>query len=381
MKQKRTVFIIAALAALLFSGCDSESANAPSQNPIYNSAVITSRAFEIEEPETVTSEAVPDVTIEKNEPTKPAAEETINRTELSSVTDIKMIKRGNSFEENASFGHFCPVENGFYFVDRTDGMLYFMDSDGKRKTVLEDYASALNYYDGFLYYIKGTKDAFRRAEFWYAGSVWRLDPDSGEEVCLIDVPENMVLVVNEYGIFCQPNGGGVALYSFEGEEIRRISDKNQSIDIFGNKMRLSKSDKDVLHDLDTGEESEFPFYSLYVAHIGNRVVCADINDQWNKIVLDLSDGSMKTLPNSGAFAFAVCGNELYAADNTNLYRVDLEKMEYENIISYPWNNPIYFYALHSDGDRLYAVMGNQSDIFRYAEVDTDNGELKYMEAE
>lgn len=374
MKQKRTVFIIAALTAALFSGCAAESSNTLLQEPIYNSAhvappqdIVPPQNSDPEESALVTS--------------KTAVHKTPEEIELSPVTDIRTIKQGNSFEENNVFGHFCSVENGFYFVDLNDWFLYFMDKDGNRKSVLKDYVRALNYYDGFLYYIKGKKEDFQEWWYFFPGSIWRLDPNSGEEVCLIDVPKNLSLVVNEYGIFCYPNGGGVALYNFDGKEIKRISNENQGIYIMGNKMRLKKSGEIVLYDLDTGEESDFPYYQYFTAYIGDRVVCSDENDQWTKVVLNLSDGSVKALPKSDAFTFAVCGNELYGADNYNLYRVDFEKMEYESIISYPLGDPIYFFDLHSDGSRLYAVMFNQQNVSKLAEVDLNNGELKYLEGE
>lgn len=423
MKQKRTILIIAVLTTMLFSGCAGESLNTFPQEPIYNNAhIVSSHNSETEdtatiasesvaeetpvkeEPAAVSSESVVDKTLEKEESTaiisESVADETLKKeessaaiseyvteathekNELSPATDIKMIKQGNRFEETVSFGHFCYVGNGFYFVDLNDGFLYFMNQNGNRTTVLKDYVRALNYYDGFLYYIKGTKKDFLAMEYFYAGNIWRLDTTSGKETCLIDSPENLSLAVNEYGIFCNPNGGGIALYDFEGKEIKRISDENQGVDIMGNKIRLNKSGKPVLYDLDTGEESNLPYYQLYCAYIGDRAVCADMDAQETKIVLNLSDGGMNSLPECEAFAFAVCGNELYAADATNLYRINFEKMEYENIISYPpYDSPIYFYELHSDGSRLYAVIFNRENFSKLVEVDTNSGELKYLESE
>lgn len=401
MRQKRTVLITAVSAAMLFSGCAAESSNTLPQEPVYNSAhivashnsehedtaAVTSEYYAYEtfaEGETAVSESSVDETFEEEKSaafnSESAADGTFETAELPPVTNRQIAKQGNRFEETVSFGHFCAVENGFYFVDLNDGFLCFMDRDGNRKTVLKDYVRALNYYDGFLYYIKGTKDDFLAKEYFYAGSVWRLDTAFGKETCLINSPGNLSLAVNEYGIFCNPDGGGIALYDFGGKEIKRISDENQGINILGNKIRLNKSGKPVLYDLDTGEESELPYYQLFCAYIGNRAVCADIDDQRKKIILDLSDGSMKSLPECGAFAFAVCGNELYAADNTNLYRIDLEKNEYVNIISYPpYDSPVYFYELHSDGSRLYAVMFNRENVSKLAAVNISSGELNYLE--
>lgn len=289
--------------------------------------------------------------------------------------------RGNSFEEDAGFGHFRAVENGFYYVDLNDGFLYFTDRDGKIKTVLEDYVRALNYYDGYLYYIKGTKEDFLATEYFYAGGVYRLDPVSGEETRLIDVPENMSLNVNEYGIFCNPSGGGLALYGFDGKETERLSDENQGVYFIGNKLLLKKDGKTVLRNFETGEESGFPNDMFLFACIEDRVICARESDQWTKIILNLSTGETSKLPQSAAFTFAVCGGELYAADGDNLYRVDPEKTGYESVISFPQGSPVYFYALHSDGERLYAVMRNQSNASALAEVNTESGELNYLEGQ
>lgn len=387
MKQKQTWLIIAILTTILFSGCANESANTSSQEPIYNSTHITSsQSSEAEGAAAITSKSTAEEASVKEDSAvvvpEYAAEITSEKNELSPAVDIRTIKKGNRFEETVSFGHFCHIDNGFYFVDLNDGFLYFMDRDGNKTTVLKDYVRALNYYDGFLYYIKGTKNDFLAMEYFYAGSVWCLDTASGKETCLIDSPENLSLVVNEYGIFCNPDGGGIALYDFEGKEIKLISDENQGIDIIGNKIRLNKSGKPVLYDLDTGEESTLPLYQIYYAYIGDRAVCSDMDDQGTKIVLDLSNGSMKSLPECEVFAFAVCGNELYAADALNLYRIDFEKTEYENIISYPpYDSPVYFYELHSDGSHLYAVIFNQDNFSALAEIDIDKGELKYLESE
>ena len=263
MKQKQTWLIIAILTTILFSGCANESANTSSQEPIYNSTHITSsQSSEAEGAAAITSKSTAEEASVKEDSAvvvpEYAAEITSEKNELSPSVDIRTIKKGNRFEETVSFGHFCHIDNGFYFVDLNDGFLYFMDRDGNKTTVLKDYVRALNYYDGFLYYIKGTKNDFLAMEYFYAGSVWCLDTASGKETCLIDSPENLSLVVNEYGIFCNPDGGGIALYDFEGKEIKLISDENQGIDIIGNKIRLNKSGKPVLYDLDTGEESTLP---------------------------------------------------------------------------------------------------------------------------
>lgn len=373
----KRIAISLTLAAFLLCGCTGEPAETLPQEPVYNSAKLTtSRALEPEETENIGETAK---TEETAETAAPAPKETRAEIKASPVTDLGAIMQGNRFEETVAFGHFCPVENGFYFVDLNDGFLYFMDRDGNRKTVLEDYVRALNYYDGFLYYIKGTKREFYAKEHFYAGSVWRLDPASGEEVCLIDVPENLVLIVNKYGIFCNPNGGGLARYDFDGKEVERLSDKNQGAYFIGNKLHLINDGKTVLRDFDAGEESDFPNDMFLFALIGDRVICADQADQWTKIVLNLSDGSSEKLPQNMAFAFAVCGGELYAIDNNNLYRVDLEKFDYESIVSYPLGNPTYFFALHSDGERLYAVMRNQSNVSKLVEVDTNSGALKDLE--
>lgn len=376
VKMKKSV-ILFAMAAVLLCGCADEPADTLPSEPVYNSTrLTTSRAAESEETENIRETAKPEETTEN---AAPAPKETRTEIKASPVTDLGTITQGNRFEEAVSSGHFCPVENGFYFVDLNDGFLYFMDRDGNRKTVLEDYVRALHYYDGFLYYIKGTKREFYAMEHFYAGGVWRIDPVSGEEVCLIDVSENLSLIVNEYGIFCNPNGGGLARYDFDGKEIERLSDKNQGAYFIGDKLHLINEGKTVLRDLDTGEESDFPADLFFSALIGDRVVCADQADQWTKIVLSLSDGSSEKLPKSEAFAFAVCGGELYAIDNNNLYRVDLEKLDYESMISYPLGNPTYFFALHSDGERLYAVMRNQGKVSKLVEVDTNSGALKYLE--
>lgn len=365
------------LAAVLLCGCTGEPAETLPREPVYNNAQFTvSRAPEPEKTENLGETAKPEETAET---AAPAPKETRAEIKASPVTDLGTVTQGNRFEETAAFGHFCPVGNGFYFVDLNDGFLYFMDRDGNRKTVLEDYVRALNYYDGFLYYVKGMKREFYAMEHFYAGSVWRLDPASGEEVCLIDVPENLVLIVNKYGIFCNPNGGGLARYDFDGNEVERLSDKNQDACFIGDKIHLTNAGKTVLRDLDTGEESDFPADLFFSALIGDRVICADQADQWTKIVLNLSNGSSKKLPKSEAFAFAVCGGELYAIDNNHLYRVDLEKLDYESIVSYPFGNPTYFFALHSDGERLYAVMRNQSNISKLVEVEPNSGALKDLE--
>ncbi|MBD5384010.1 MAG: hypothetical protein HDR72_03310 [Ruminococcaceae bacterium] len=376
MKTKRIIPIISAL--LLLSAC-SGGQEPSSSEPVYNNAQFS----------TISDLSAPD------EPSAPeeasVSQESVSQEstpapiELPAVPAIgvKQIVRGNTFEENASFGHFCAVDNGYYFVDLNNGFLYFTDKSGNTKTVLEDYVRALNYYDGYLYYIKGTKKEFLSGEIFYAGSIWRLDPVSGEEVLLIEVPENLSLNVNEYGIFCDPkNGGGIALYDFDGNELRIISDINQDICIIGNKIILRKSDKTVLCDLDTGEESDFPSDLYFSACVGDKLVGFYMSDQWTKIVLDMSKGESAALPDRMNANFTVLNGELYTVDTQNLYRVDFEKMTYESIISYPLGNAVYFLDLHSDGERLYTVMGNnQANAYRYAEVDIENGELKYLEGQ
>lgn len=387
MTHKRIIHIIVS-AAFLLSACSGGKPESDSREPVYNNAQFsspkssesTSTTVPVSQPASsstsateelsVSSETVSQESTDVSAPIEPPA---------VSATAVRQITRGNTFEENASFGHFCAVDNGYYFVGLNDGFLYFTDKSGNTKIVLEDYARALNYYDGYLYYIKGTKSEFLSKEYFYAGSIWRLEPVSGDEVCLIEVPENMSLNVNEYGIFCNRNGGGLTLYDFDGKELRCISDINQGVYIIGNMVHLRKSDKTVLCDLDTNEESDFPNDMFLFACIEDRVVCAYESDQWTKIILKLSTGETSILPQSAAFTFAACDGELYAADNDNLYRIDLEETKYESVISFPQGSPVYFYDLHSDGERLYAVMGNQSDTYRYAEVDIENGELKYLE--
>lgn len=352
------------------TACSDGGTGESSSEPVYNSVRYSSA---------ITQNAKAESTEPKPESTsteKPAADNICN---FAPVSNIRWAARGNSVEENAGFGHFCAVENGFYFVDPNDGFLYFSDENGSTSIVLEDYVRALNFYDGFLYYIKGTKAEFSAMEHFYAGSIWRLDPVSGEEVCLIDASENMSLAVNKYGIFCNPNGGGLARYGFDGKENERISEENQSVCIIGNKLRVKGGGKTVLHDLDTGEETAFPENMLPLACIGERVICLNENDHRTLLIADLSAGETRTLPQGSAFAFAVCNGELYAADNDSLYRVDLDKAAYESVISYPLGSPVYFYALHSDGKRLFAVMRNQSNASRLAGVNTENGELKYRE--
>lgn len=368
MTHKRIIPIISAL--LLLSAC-SGGGQESSSEPVYNNAQYST----INDSSATGESSVSSETVSQESTDVPA---TIEPPAVSAA-DVRQITRGNTFEENASFGHFCAVDNGYYFVDLNDGFLYFTDKSGNTKIVLEDYVRALNYYDGYLYYIKGTKKEFLSDERFYAGSIWRLDPVSGEDVCLIEVPENMSLNVNEYGFFCNRNGGGIALFDFDGKELRRISDINQGVYVIGNALQLRKSDKTVLCDLDINEESDFPSDLFLSACVGDKVVGFYMSDQWTKIVLDMSKGEAAVLPKSMANDFAVLNGELYAIDSDNLYRVDFEKMTYESIISYPFESPVYFLTLHSDGERLYAVMGNQSDTYRYAEIDIENGELKYLE--
>lgn len=382
MIHKRIIPVIAS-GVFLLSACSVGESESASREPVYNNAQYfsssdTQTAPPGEETESV-SAAESESRTESASTDKPASVGSGNINAIAPADDIRLLACGNSLEENAGFGHFCAAPNGFYFVDLNDGFLYFRDSGGKTEAVLEDYVRALNYYDGYLYYIKGTKREFLEMEYFYAGSVWRLDPVSGEEVCLIDVPENMSLNVNEYGIFCSPNGGGLARYDFDGKETERLTSENQGVYFIGNKLHLKRNGKTVLYDPETGRESDFPDDMLLFACIGDRVVCARESDQWTKIVLDLSTGETSALPQSTVFTFAVCGGELYAADNDSLYRVDPEKMGYESVISYPQGSPVYFYALHSDGERLYAVMCNQSNHSRYAVVNTESGELNYME--
>lgn len=379
-------------ALFLLSACSGGGSESESSAPVYNNAHYSSpnstHSDESSESTTVSEPAQTadssstntDISVSSGSVSEePVSEGSIKENAFAPINDIHQIARGNSFEENIGFGHFCAAEDGSYFVDLNDGFLYFSDHDGNKKTVLEDYVRALNYYDGYLYYIKGTKQEFQANEYFYAGSVWRLDPVSGEEVCLIDAPENMSLNVNEYGIFCNPNGGGLARYDFDGKETERLADENQSVYFIGNKLHLRKNGKTVLYDLDTKEESDFPEDMILFSCVGDRVICAAENDQWTKLVMNLSTGEMGIFPQSAAFAFAVCNGELYAADNDSLYRVDLEKVRYESVISYPQGSPVYFYALHSGGERLYAVMCNQSNNSRYAVVNTDSGELNYPE--
>ena len=372
MKHKRIILIITS-AVFLLSACSDGKSGATSHEPVYNDVQYsipnnTQSETHVSQPEnTSTNVSVPS-------PGK--------KVEISGFTPVKNIRkiaRGNSFEEDANFGHFCAVDNGSYYVDLNDGFLYFMDRNGNKRSVLEDYVRALNFYDGYLYYIKGTKNAFLAKEYFYAGSIWRLDPVSGEEICFIDVPENMSFSVNEYGIIAHPDGGGLALYDLDGKEIERLSNENQSVCVIGNKLCLRNDGKTVLRDLDTGEESEFPENMLMVACVGDKLVCADMSDQWSKMILNLSTGEARRLPQSSAFVFAVCNGELYAADSDNLYRVDLENARYESVISYQQGSPVYFFALHSDGERLYALMRNQLNESRLAEVDIGRGELNYLE--
>ncbi|MBD5128529.1 MAG: hypothetical protein HDT43_01170 [Ruminococcaceae bacterium] len=383
MKTKRMIPIISAL--LLLSACSGGQESSSSEPPVYNNAQYSTMSDPREHEGAGTPES-PSVSQESTESVSDNSTadvpSTIEPPEFSAVS-VKQIARGNTFEENASFGHFCAVDNGYYFVDLNNGFLYFTDKSGNTKTVLEDYVRALNYYDGYLYYIKGTKKEFLSDETFYAGSIWRLDPVSGEEVLLIEVPENLSLNVNEYGIFCDPkNGGGIALYDFDGNELRIISDINQDICIIGNAILLRKSDKTVLCDLDTGEETDFPSDLSFSACTGDKLVCFYMSDPWDKIVLDMSTGEAAVLPHCMTNQFTVLNGELYTVDTQNLYRVDFEKMTYESIISYPLGNAVYFLDLHSDGERLYTVMGNnQANAYRYAEVDIENGELKYPEGQ
>ena len=384
--KKNTMVVSAVIsAALLLSACSDGDTSSSSREPVYNevrySAPDNTQGSAFSE----NKEAAPTTDpISRPESSSAGASvpSPVGSTEIGSFTPvggIRNIARGNSFEEDANFGHFCAVDNGYYYVDLNDGFLYFTDSDGNTSSVLNDYVRALNYYDGYLYYIKGTKSEFLAKEHFYAGSIWRLDPVSGAEICLIDVPENMSFSVNEYGIIAHPDGGGLALYDLDGKETERLSNENQSVCIIGNKLCLRNDGKTVLRDLDTGEESDFPENMLMAACVGDKLVCADMNDQWSKMILNLSTGEARRLPQSSAFVFAVCNGELYAADNDNLYRVDLENARYESVISYQQGSPVYFFALHSDGERLYALMRNQLNESRLAEVDIERGELKYPE--
>ena len=372
-------------AALFMSACSDGKSGSSPREPVYNEPQYSLPNYSqssaaVEDTGSVSNAAPvsqPENSSTGNSVSSPV--DTIEEIAFTPVEKIRRIARGNNFEEDANFGHFCAVDNGSYYVDLNDGFLYFMDRNGNTRLVLEDYVRALNYYDGYLYYIKGTKSEFLAKEHFYAGSIRRLDPVSGEEICLIDVPNNMSFSVNEYGIIAHPDGGGLALYDLDGKEVERLSNEDQGVCIIGNKLCLKYDGKTVLRDLDTGEESEFPENMFMVACVGDQLVCADLGDQWSKIILNLSTGEAKHLPRSSAFVFAVCNGELYAADNNDLYRVDLENARYESVISYQQDSPVYFFALHSDGERLYALMRDQLNESRLAEVDIERGELNYLE--
>ncbi len=383
MKNKQIIFTV--LSLFLLSACSVEEAETVSSAPIYNSVNFTApeSTTAITEAEN-TSSAVSEIPKTDSPAINADASVTggmIEENAFAPVTDIRRIERGNSFEENVNSGYFCPAENGFYFVDPSDRFLYFMDNERKRKTVLKDYVCKLNYYDGFLYYIKGTKSQFLEGYVSYAGSVWRFDPASGEEVCLIDVPKNMSLNVNEYGIFCNPSGGGLARYGFDGKEIERLSNENQGVCFIGNKLYLKKDGKIVLRDMDTGKESDFPDNMFFLACVGDFAVCSGGNDQSNYLVLNLFTGETGVLPQKTIYSYAVCGGELYVANSENIYRVNFDEMKYESVVSYPDNSPVYFFSLHSDGEHLYAAMMNQSNASILAEINTESGEVTYMEEE
>lgn len=294
---------------------------------------------------------------------------------FSPLVDRRPIKCGNTLEQNATYGHYCTYEGKTYYIDLNDGFLYCSDFATDAPTlVLKDYVRALNCYDGYIYYIKGDKESFEQMEYFYKGSVWRLNLSTREEECIInDNPINLCLAVNEYGIFCNKAGGGIALYDYGGNYLKTISDINQGIYIIDNWILLRKEDKTVFLNLDTGEESDF-FDIVPTARCGDQLVGFSMDNQWVKQMFDLSTGEIITFPESYMFSFAYHKDKLYAIINYAVFRYD-DNNGFTEICSLEYLGELYFMSIFSSGDKLVTVVMNQEDTAWLAEISESDGSL------
>ncbi len=357
---KKIRIITALLAISMISACADDGASSSSL-PHYNSAV---------EGTHVDSSSATGDTASTNIPTAPIGD--------IPVISTAEIVSGNSFEQQQYFGFYCRADSGFYYVDRTgDGFLYHY-SNGKSTLVLAEYTRALHYYNGKLFYLKGSKEQFDSEQHFYGGDVWCYDIGTSEETCIAGgIADNRCLAVNEYGIFCNPHGGGVALYDFDGSLIKVYTEKNQNICVLDNYIYLKQEDGCVMQNLDDGTTVPIPDMGIIVAYSNGTVIYADKANQSQKYCVDLKTGQVNSLPENEAYSFAWLDNELYASDNHNIYKANFEECKFEPIITLDITGQMYIFSLFSDGEKLYAEAVNQSGIAALAEVLTDGKTLDW----
>ncbi len=352
----RTISVLLALS--MATSCTAENST-ESSLPHYNSAATNADS---DRSSTETNCASPE-----------NSDNTVPSHESVPIIETSVTESGNSFEQQQYFGFYCKADSGFYFVDRTgDGYLYHF-SNGESTLVLKEYTRALHYYKGKLYYLKGSKEQFDSQQHFYGGAVWCYDTATGEETCVVDgIPDNLCLAVNEYGIFCNPEGGGVALYDFSGDLIRIFTERNQNICVLDNYIYLKLESGCILRNLDDYTTVAAPEMGIIVSYKNGRIIFADSINQAQKYVADIGTGEVKALPESEAYSFAWHDGQLYASDNHHIFRVDLNSLSYEPVITLDTTGPIYIFCLFSDGEKLYAEAVNQSGIAALAEVLIDS---------
>lgn len=361
--------VISAVLCAALCGCTKNSGEEDFA-PVYNSTVSSLISENSTVPssisETRSSTSAPAVS-------DPPEKQSSDFGSFAPLNDRRPIKCGNALEQNATYGHYCTYEGKTYYVDLNDGFLYCSDfKTDTPKLVLKDYVRALNCYDGYIYYIKGDKEHFEQREHFYKGNVWRLNIAAGKEECIIDDnPINLCLVVNEYGVFCNKAGGGIALYDYDGNFLKTISDINQGIYIIDNWILLRKEDKTVFLNLDTGEESDF-FDIVPAARCGNILVGYSMDNQWVKQLFDLSTGETTTLPKSEMFSFAYHKGTLYAINNYAVFRYDNDS-GFTQIYALEYLGELYFMSIFSSGDKLVTVVMNQEDAAWLAEISESDG--------
>lgn len=370
MKKRIGIITILSILSMMSACAAQEDTN--SALPHYNSS--TSNTYTSEKKETVDTEST--YTSTQNDTTSSDADPYVS--DSFPIIETKNIACGNNFEQQQFFGFYCKSDDGFYYVERTaDGFLYHY-KNGEVTLVLEEYTRALHYFEGKIYYLKGSKEQFNSQNHFYGGDVWCYDTGTGEESCVVSgVSNNLCLVVNEYGIFCNPNDGGIAMYDFNGNLIKVLSEINQNIYILDNYIYLKRDHDFVLQNLTDDTTVVVPEMSLIVSYHNGKIVYADEKNQSLKYVADMKSGDIHALPANEAFSYAWHDDQLYASDNQHIYSVNLKDYKYEPIVTLKITDPIQVFCLFDDDETLYAEAVNQSDRSVIAEVQIESNSLKF----
>lgn len=295
------------------------------------------------------------------------------RIEIQPLTDRREIMQSNSFVQQHSFGHYCGFDGGMFFVDLNDGFLYKKTEEGTT-LLLDEYVCCLHFYNDKLYFKKGTKEQFMQLEYSYIGSIWEYDPLTGTQRELIEGDKyGGFFTVNEYGIFCNPKGGGAALYNFDGELIEKFTDGNQSIVVLDNYLHIrSRSDASAyLINLDTKETIPSNNYNFSLAYFNGKVLYRDETSPYDMHCDDLLSGKSTDIQAESIYAFEVLDDTLYAMGMYCIYRFDEETAEFVPVESLNGEEHFY-YSLFICNDDLYAVVGYIMDeltTWSFAKID------------